>query len=424
MNDTGRYKIAVIGAGVSGIVAAHLLQRKHDVTLYEKNKYVGGHTNTIIIPDGPDAGTPVDTGFIVLNRATYPNFIKFLETLDVPIAMTDMSFSYYCQTTGLFYATRNMNAIFAQRRNIIRPKYIHFLTEIIRFIRKTKEDYDNKRLEDITLGRFLKQFNFSDAVIQQFVIPMAAAIWSSPDTAMMEFPMKTFARFYSNHGLLALGNHPSWHFIPGGSHTYVKSFLARFNGHAITNQPVKNIKRENKEVVLTLADGRKVTYDRVIIATHADEALAMLYDPSPEETALLSPWKYSKNDTWLHTDRSFMPPSKRAWASWNYTRKRKGATDSPITVTYYMNRLQQLKTKRDYFVTLNPDEEIPESKVIRRISYTHPVFDPGAFDTQKDLAGLNGQRQTCFCGSYFGYGFHEDGVKSGMQAAKALGIEP
>jgi len=187
---------------------------------------------------------------------------------------------------------------------------------------------------------------------------------------------------------------------------------------------VKNIKRQNEGVVLTLADGREVSHDFVVIATHADEALAMLSDPSPEETALLSPWKYSKNDICLHTDRSFMPPSKRAWASWNYKRKRTGITDSPITVTYYMNLLQKLKTKRDYFVTLNPAEEIPESKVIRRISYTHPVFEPGTFGTQKDLAGLNGQRRTCFCGSYFGYGFHEDGVKSGIEAASALGIEP
>lgn len=415
--------IAIVGAGISGITAAYHTQDHHNVTLYEKNGYFGGHTNTILIADGPDAGTPVDTGFIVLNYATYPNFIKFLQTLGVSVQKSDMSFSYYCPKTGFFYATRNLNTLFAQRRNLINPKYFLFLKDVVRFIRKTKKDYDDNRIPDISLGQYIAQEGFGDAVTRQFVAPMAAAIWSSPDSAMLDFPMQTFARFYANHGLLALGDHPPWYVIPGGSHTYVKAFLNQFKGMAIADHTVKHIKRRDDNVVLTLADGKEIVHDCVIIATHADEAYALLSDPSPDETALLSPWRYVENNTCLHTDPAFMPPQKQAWASWNFIRSNTGTVDSPITVSYHMNRLQQLNTIHDYFVTLNPPEDIPESRIIRRILYTHPLFEPHIFNIQKDLNRLNGQRQTCFCGSYFGYGFHEDGVKSGIQAAKAVGME-
>jgi len=416
-------KIAVIGAGISGITAAYLIQKKHHVTLYEKNDYFGGHTNTVVIPDGPDQGTPVDTGFIVLNSRTYPNFIQLLSRLNVKTLPTDMSFGYYCKQNGLAYASQNLNALFAQRKNIVNIRHWRFVYDMARFIRETRSDYLAGRISDITLGQYAEEKNFGDDVMQQFVIPMAAAIWSGSDFQMMKFPMKTFAQFYENHGLLSVSNHPPWYFVKGGSHTYVTVFLKTFAGKAINNLPVKSVRRSEEGVTIRHADDTQKNYDQVIIATHADEAYQLLEDPSPDERRLLQPWTYSLNQTYLHTDSSLMPPNKRAWASWNYSREIDDTEKLPVTVTYHMNRLQKLNTSRDYFVTLNPRNPIPGKHIIRQIAYTHPQYSFDAFATQKSLGQLNGQRSTYFCGSYFGYGFHEDGVTSGIEVAKHFGLE-
>jgi len=415
--------IAVIGAGISGITTAYLLQKKHHVTLYEKNDYIGGHTHTIIISDGPDQGTPVDTGFIVLNYKTYPNFIKFLHQLNVTTCPTDMSFSYHSKETGLCYASRNFNALFAQRKNLAKPTYWRFVYNIFRFLRSIRSSYLENRLEDITLGQFFRQKGFRQDVIQQFIIPMAAAIWSGSDIQMKEFPVRTFAQFYENHGLLDVRNHPPWYYVKGGSHTYVKAFLKMFKGDVLMQSKIRGIKRENGNVAIEFGDNGRKIFDAVVIATHADQAIKLLEDPSPDEKRLLGQWRYSNNQTMLHTDASIMPPNRRAWASWNYAREIGSGDDSPITVTYHMNRLQRLNTVKPYFVTLNPKKPIPEEHVIRKIEYTHPQYSFNAFATQKELGKLNGKRNTCFCGSYFGYGFHEDGVNSALAVAREFGIE-
>ena len=415
-------RIAVIGAGISGITAAYLLQRKHRVTLFEKNEYFGGHTNTITIPAGPDAGTPVDTGFIVLNLRTYPNFIQFLKQLSVATERTNMSFSYYDPQTGLSYATRNLNTLFAQRVNLFKPWYWRFLFEIKRFLLQTKEDYYNDRLEGLTLGEYLHRLNYSDHLIHKFIVPWSAAIWSAAGFKMLEFPMKTFARFYENHGLLSVDETVPWYFVKGGSQTYVRAFLKSFQGKTLKETPVIGVKR-HPDVTVTFEDGSQETFDKVVIAVHADEAFGLLEDPSEDEKRLLGSWKYSQNTAFLHTDTNWMPENRRAWASWNYIRMPENKEDSPITLTYHMNRLQNLNTQKDYLVTLNPSKMINKEFVIKKIHYTHPLYSFSAFESQKELTKLNGTDNTFFCGSYFGYGFHEDGVKSALEVGKHFNIE-
>ncbi len=421
--DNSRLRIAVIGSGISGIAAAFLLQRKHDVTLFEKNDYIGGHTHTIMIREGSDHGIPVDTGFIVLNERTYPNFIRFLSLLGVERVQTDMSFSYHSPDSGLSFATRNLNTLFAQRRNIIKPSYWKFVYGMMHFIRRVRTAYHAGEIKDITLGEFLQQERVDVDVIQCFVIPMAAAIWSAPDNLMMQFPMRNFAQFYDNHGLLAISGHPPWFFVKGGSHSYIKAFLQSFQGKVLTSKGVNRIRRRENDVVITSSADEESRFDRVVIAAHADEAYAMLEDPSEAETRLLNPWRYSRNHTVLHTDEGLMPPQKTAWAAWNYLRESGSSNASPITVTYHMNRLQRLPGRKQYFVTLNPKRPIEADHVVQEMTYTHPVFTFDSYATQKDLPNLNGKRNTYFCGSYFGYGFHEDGIKSGIAVGRQFGID-
>lgn len=414
--------IGIIGTGISGILSAYLLGRHHSVTLFEKNDRLGGHTNTVLIPDGPDEGLAVDTGFIVFNQRTYPNFIEFLKQLDVAHLETNMSFSYECKASKVSYASRSLDTLFADRTNLLRPGYFYFLYEMVRFIKKLQREYLSRQLEDITLGEYLRKNRFSRKVAEQFIVPMAAAIWSASDAQTMAFPIRTFAQFYENHGLLNVIDNPVWYTVEGGSHSYIKAFLKRFSGEIITDSPVKGIKRLEDQVQVILPDGSSREFDKVVIATHADEALNLLTDPTEDEKRLLSVWRYSDNKTWLHTDASFMPKNKRSWASWNYVRDPSAASDSAVTVTYHMNRLQQLETSQDYFVTLNPDREITRSAVIKEIGYTHPVYDTAAFASQPSLDSLNGRKNTYFCGSYFGYGFHEDGAKSAVNVANHFEI--
>lgn len=421
-NQSG-LNIAVIGAGISGICAAYLLQKRHQVSLFEKNDYFGGHTHTIVIPDGPDAGTPVDTGFIVLNQRTYPNFIKFLKQLDVKICRTEMSFSYHCLQTGLYYASQNLNTLFAQRLNLFKPTYWRFVIEMIGFLRTLRHAYLTDQLDNATLGEYVEKKGLHREVVHQFILPMAAAIWSGSDMQMARFPIRTFAQFYENHGLLATGGHPPWYFVDGGSHTYVRSFLNGFSGRAVRNSRIKTIHRQEKKISLYFEDQKPETFDAVVLATHADQALNLLENPGTKEKNQLGAWTYSQNKTLLHMDTTVMPPGKRAWASWNYTRTHEANLSSPVTVTYDMNRLQKLHTINPYFVTLNPSRPIRSTHVIKELSYTHPQYSFEAFASQPDLAALNGEQRTFFCGSYFGYGFHEDGVKSALAVGKKFGID-
>lgn len=420
--DQENLNIAVVGSGISGICCAYLLQKRHRVTLFEKDNYFGGHTHTVCIPSGPDAGTPVDTGFIVLNERTYTNFINFLAQLGVDKRRTDMSFSYYCQQTGLCYASRNLNSLFAQRFNMFKPRYLRFIYEMIGYLTVLRKEYLSNRLADVTLSEYVQQKGLHREVVDQFIIPMAAAIWSGSDFQMGRFPIRTFAQFYENHGLLGVAGHPPWYFVKNGSHSYVHAFLKSFKGIAAKDCGVIGIARAADHVTLHLKDSAAQNFDAVVIATHADQALKLLEDPSPCETSLLGAWSYSKNRTVLHTDTSVMPPNKRAWASWNYTRHPDSDETSPVTVSYDMTRLQRLDTQQPVFVTLNPRKPIPDKKVIKEIYYTHPQYSFDAFQTQKKLPELNGKQRTFFCGAYFGYGFHADGVKSALTVGEKFGV--
>ncbi len=415
-----RLKIAVVGGGVSGVVSAFLLQDTHDVTLFEKNDYVGGHTHTIVIDQGPDEGSAVDTGFIVLNDRTYPNFTQFLSRLQVPIRSSDMSFGFYDESTALCYAGNNLNGIFAQPKNILKPAFYRMLWDIRRFGKEGESDLGHGGYE-ATLGKYLSAKKFSQNMINDYLLPMGSAIWSTPPGEIGDFPTESFLSIFKNHGLLDLSDRPQWQTVVGGSHTYIRAFLKSFKGTVKTNQSSVSIARLSNSVKIQFRDQPPEQFDKVIVAVHADEALALLQDPSAEEKRLLSPWQYQKNHTVLHTDISVMPPYRAAWASWNYTREAGSGPQGKTSLTYDMNRLQGFKTQKRYWVTLNRATAIEPASILREFNYTHPSYTLASVKTQSSLPGLNGTRNTYFCGSYFGYGFHEDAVKSAVVVSRSLG---
>lgn len=416
-------RIAVIGGGVAGIVAAHLLQHKYPVTLFEKNGYLGGHTHTIEIPDGPDAGLPVDTGFIVLNDRTYPLFEAFLARLGVETRVSEMSFSLDCRQQGLIYGGSGLNGLFAQRGNMVRPRFIRFLLEIGRFCRQARHDLQDGSVGQITLADYLTRHRYSDYLRKNYLAPMAAAIWSTPPAEVTGFPARPFLEFFFNHGLLTLRNRPIWKTIVGGSHAYVKRFAETFRGRIRLNAKVEQIERRNGAVRVRLAEGESEDYDRVVLATHADQALSLLSDPDAKENSLLGPWHYQKNRVVLHTDETFLPALRPAWCAWNFRRERSEDVDRPASVTYYMNRLQGLESERHYCVTLNHDGTFDPKSMITEMDYLHPLYDFDSMATQERLPELNGRRNTWYCGSYFGYGFHEDAVRSAVEVGRSLGAD-
>lgn len=420
--EKGRKKIAVVGAGVAGIVSAYLLSRKHDVILFEKNDYIGGHTHTIDVQDGRNRTFPVDTGFIVLNDRTYPLLNRFLAQLDVKISKTDMSFSYTDVGENLQYASMNFDTIFAQRKNLLSLSFWRLLTGILRFNRRTRARLHEGALAGLTIGEHLRREGVSPIVARAFVLPMAAAIWSAPDGNVLEFPAGTFARFYENHGLLTLSDHPQWYYVEGGSQTYVRAFLKMFRGKVNTSAPVEAIRRNEQGVVMKVK-GVEERFDDIVIAAHADQALRLLSDPSEDEIRLLSAWTYASNRTILHRDETFLPPNVRARASWNYVRPLKSDATAPVTLTYDMTRLQRLPTEDRVCITLNPWKNVAPDKILKDLLYEHPMYHFQALTSQAELPLLNGARKTYYCGSYFGYGFHEDAVRSAVDVGKHFGIE-
>jgi predicted NAD/FAD-binding protein len=413
-------EIAVIGAGVAGLTAAYLLDRTHRVTLYERNNYLGGHTRTITVDRGPDAGTPVDTGFIVMNDRNYPLFRRLLEHLQVDCQDSEMSFSYACRQPRFYYSGSGINGLLAQRRNLLRPRFHRMVRDILRFCREAPADLESGALEGVVLGDYLAMKGYSHAFMHHHLLPMASAIWSSPVGGMEAFPARALVQFFHNHGLLTLKNRPQWRTVRGGSHTYVQAMMRRFRGEAIPNARIANVERGGGRPTVRFTDGAERAFDAVVLATHADEALRLLHDPSPEEQRLLGGWRYENNRTVLHTDPSVMPPHPRAWASWNFADP--GDRQAPVSVSYDMNRLQRLQTRTRFFVTLNRAESIPEEAVLMETTDTHPTYTFRSMATQPELPGLNGKQATWFCGSYFGYGFHEDAVRAGMAVANDFGI--
>ena len=422
-----RQRIAVVGAGVAGVVSAHILSRVHDVTLFERSTRLGGHTYTVKVPEGVDADTPVDMGFIVLNDKTYPLLHRFLAQLEVPVRFADMSFSVYCKRSGLQYASADLNGVFADRRNLLSPGFLKMLLEIRRFWQVGAAALAAPEgLERYSISQFLAVHGFSKVLLEDYIIPMGAAIWSSPSQGMADFPADTCLGFFRNHGLLGYFDQPRWQTIPGGSSQYLRAFEKRFPGIIQKNASVASIRRvkaPGEGVVLRDQTGAEEQFHQVVIAVHASEVLGLLADPTDQERELFSAWRYQKNITVLHTDTSFLPPLKRAWASWNYQREVSESPTEPISITYDLTRLQGLATKNRYLVTLNPRREIAPNAVIHRVEFDHPVYTHQAVATQVPIGALAGRNKTWFCGSYLGYGFHEDGVRSAVHVARGFGLE-
>jgi predicted NAD/FAD-binding protein len=421
--DDKRFNIAIIGTGAAGLTAGYILQREHLVTFFEKNAYVGGHSNTVVIPNGPDKGTPVDTGFMVLNDRTYPTFRRLLQQLRVPVRNSDATFGYWDEKSGLQYAGTGLNGLFAQRANLWSPAFWLMLRERGWFKARARKDLARGKLEPLTLGEYLREGNYSKLFIDDYLVPLGSSHWSTSVREMMDFPMETFARYFEKLGLLGFAGKPQWQTVVEGSQSYVQSILKTLKTKVRTGEAVEEVKRNAGGVVLRTREGKEESFDKVVMACHADEALALLAEPTEDERRLLSSWSYQKNFTVLHTDRDVMPPLERAWASWNYTRERETTQAQPASVTYHVNRLQGLQTREQYFVTLNRVRPIPERHVVKEIYYTHPTFTRAAVESQKELPKLNGENHTYYCGSYFGYGFHEDAVKSALDVAWHFGMD-
>ncbi|NQY32660.1 MAG: FAD-dependent oxidoreductase [Coraliomargarita sp.] len=417
-----RQRIAVVGCGVAGLTAGWLLSRRHDVEFFEKNDYAGGHTRTLVVPDGPDAGTSVDTGFIVMNHRNYPLFSEVLRQLEVELDDSSMTFSFYDTKSGYAYSGNNIASLFPTIGHYFKPDHLRFALDLWRFAKIGYSDLQSGFLEGRQLGDYCAQRGFSEAFLNNYLYPMGAAIWSSPIQEMHAFPAQPYLHFLENHGLLRLVNRPQWKYVKGGSRTYVQAMLKQFDTQPHLNAAPECIQRTDTGVLLYMKDGRVLDFDQVVIGAHADEALKLLSDPSKEETANLGPWRYQANTVTLHTDSQQLPPNAKLWSSWNFVREPGHADTRPVSVSYYMNRLQRLQTEKDYIVTLNNTRPFAEGSVINSTELHHPLYSFESMSTQPQLNAMNGARNTWFCGSYFGYGFPEDAVRSAVEVAKGFGI--
>lgn len=418
-------RIAVIGSGIAGFGAAWLLSSRYQVTVYEANDRLGGHSNTVSV-DYDGRQIPVDTGFIVYNEATYPNLISMFDTLDVPTKLSDMSFSVSVDNGALEYEG-SLKGLVAQPANLLKPSYYKMLADVARFFSAAPRLLDEESDPGLTLGDFLKRENYGDGFLYDHLLPMGAAIWSCPVETMLAFPARSFVRFFVNHGLLKHANRPQWFTVDGGSRSYVQrlaSEIEQRGGQIRTGHPVRRIRRLETGVMIGEPDGSETYYDQVVIGAHGDEALAMLSDASDAERALLGCFSYQDNVAVLHRDPHLMPKRRQAWASWNYLSEGRRDMDRAVALTYWMNRLQGIDDKYPLFVTMNPLEDPDTALEFARFNYTHPVFDSAAVWAQGEMMPIQGVRNTWFCGSYCGYGFHEDGLKAAIAVARGLGIAP
>ena len=412
------HRIAVIGSGIAGLSAAWLLSQRHDVTLIEAEHRIGGHSNTVncLTPDGPIA---VDTGFIVYNTATYPNLMALFDYLNVPTTPSLMGFGVSLDGGDCEYSGDTLLQMMGNPGNLVVPGHWRMLWDIIRFFR-TAEAQSKFLDEGVTLGQFLKAQGYSRAFMERHLLPMAGAIWSSSPNQMLDYPAVSFLRFLGNHGLLQYNDRPQWRTVTGGSREYVGRLVADGRFRILTGCPVRRVERSAAGVVVEDGLGFRDRFDHVVMATHADQALAMLKDPSLEERQCLSAFRYGRNRAVLHRDAKLMPRRRRLWSSWNYMAER-GAQGRSSSITYWMNALQPLATSTDIFVSLNPQREPEAALVEREFAYEHPIFTAEAGLMQKRLWSLQGRQRTWFCGAHFGSGFHEDGLQSGLAVAEQLG---
>ena len=405
-------RIAVIGAGVAGLHAAWRLSREHQVTIFEANDYPGGHTNTV---DVELAGRTwaVDTGFIVFNDWTYPNFIAMLEELGVAWQPSNMSFSLSCERTGLEYNGTSVNSLFAQRLNLLRPSFLRMIADILRFNSRAKALIGSGD-ESLTLGTFLREDGYSQQFVEHYILPMGRAIWSAEASAMLDFPARFFVEFFDRHGFLSVDDRPVWQTVSGGSREYVRRLLAASKAKLLLRTPVESIRRQPDRVLVRTVRGDVETFDHVFLACHSDQALAMLESPTHAETAVLTALPYASNEAILHTDESLLPKRPLARAAWNYHLL--ADAQEPVALTYDMSTLQSLDAPVRFLVTLNHRRAIDERRILRSFSYQHPVYLPQGVAAQKRHRELNGRQRTYFCGAYWRCGFHEDGVVSAQAA--------
>ncbi len=417
--ETPPPSIAVIGSGVSGLSAAWLMSKAARVTLYEKDDRLGGHANTVL----PEGAPPVDTGFIVYNALNYPNLVAMFAHLGVKTLPTDMSFAVSLDGGRVEYGGVGLAPIVGRVTNLFRPRFWRMLGDLVRFYRDAPGDIDACEEPLVTLGEYLDSKGYSEAFLNDHILPQAAAIWSAPSAEIRDFPAATFIRFFHNHGLLKLTGRPVWRTVEGGSRNYVAKLLADFNGEVRKGCAVTHVRRHADGVDITDALGETRRYDRVVIATHGDQALKLLDDPTPDEQRLLGAFRYSRNLAVLHSDRSLMPRRKVTWSAWNYVGKRGAGPDRDLCVTYWMNLLQTLPGPRELFLTLNPVHPPALDTVMATEVYEHPIFDAPAIRAQQEVWKLQGARRTWYCGAHFGSGFHEDGLQAGLAAAEmAAGV--
>jgi uncharacterized protein len=419
MSNGARLKVAIVGTGISGLSAAWLLSQRHDVTVYERADRVGGHSNTILASvDG--RRIPVDTGFIVFNRRTYPNLVALFELLQVRTQKSDMSFAVSMDGGRLEYSGSGLSGLLGQPRNLIRPRFWQMLAGLIRFYREAPCDTKLVADEKISLGDYLAKARYGEAFRDDHLLPMASAIWSATPDEMLSYPAGAFIRFHDNHGLLQLTQRSAWETVIGGSRNYVERLTSPFADRIRLDTGVHEVRRINDGVIVTDSRGQSERFDHVVMASHADQTLAQISDPSANERDLLGAVRYSRNLAVLHTDESFMPKRRSVWSSWNYMGSRNSVSDS-VCVTYWMNKLQNIESEKSLFVTLNPPRPPRAGTLLHSEVYDHPIFDAKAIAAQRKLWLMQGDRNTWYCGAYFGAGFHEDGLQAGLAVAEQLG---
>ena len=412
-----RQNIAIIGSGISGLTSAYLLSKYHNVHLYEKNDYIGGHTHTHELIENSNK-LNVDSGFIVYNENTYPNFIKLLDTLKVERQHTEMGFSVKSDIGDFEYAGNSLRSFFAQKSNILKPKFWKMTFDIIRFNKIANNDHEKKI--NLSLKEYLNKYSFSKSFTKNYILPMGAAIWSTSPKLMLDMPAYFFIRFFKNHGLLKIADRPQWWVIKNGSNQYVKEIIKPFINHIHLNSKIDTISRKDGKVYIGIKDKIK-EYDSVVISTHSNQALNLLSDPTTDEKNILGNIKYQKNTALIHTDISILPKRKLAWSSWNYLINQD--SDQLVTLTYNMNILQNLKSNKTYCVTINNTKKLNPDKIIKEIIYHHPLFTESSVKAQKQKAIICGCNNTYYTGAYWGYGFHEDGVNSALDVCSKFGIK-
>lgn len=417
--------IAIIGTGIAGLGCAHFLHPEHDITVFEKDGHVGGHANTVCVREPEtERELPIDTGFMVFNRVTYPLLCRLFETLRVPVKPTDMSFSVRDHATGIEWCGSSLNHLFAQRRNLVRWRFLRMVWQVDRFNREAVAALDDPAAASMTLREYVAARGYGADFLELYLVPMSSAVWSTPPEQMLQFPAATLLRFFHNHGFLGLHTQHPWWTVEGGSREYVKRLVAPWSDRIQRGRPVYRVERAASAVAVVTADGERHEFDRVILATHADQALRLLADPTEDEIRVLSAFRYQKNTATLHTDVAVMPRTRRSWASWNYEVARKNDGTMYPATHYWMNRLQEVSRRENYFVSINRAGHIAPERVLRRIAYEHPLFDLAAVRAQGDLPVLNRRAvegtRTFFAGSYFRYGFHEDAFMSAVDLSALL----